>query len=49
MNIKRVIAIIRSDVLETLEARLKTLQVGGVTVSTVKGYGGTRACTRATG
>lgn len=39
MNIKRVIVIIPSDVLKKLEARLKTLQVGGVTVSRVKGYG----------
>ncbi len=39
MSIKRVIAIIPSDMLKTLEARLKALQVGGITVSRVKGYG----------
>lgn len=39
MSIKRVIAIIRSDVLAPLEERLKVLRVGGLTVSRVKGYG----------
>ncbi|MEP6657097.1 MAG: P-II family nitrogen regulator [Betaproteobacteria bacterium] len=39
MSIKRVIAIIRSDMLGSLEARLKKLQIGGITVSRVKGYG----------
>ena len=39
MSIKRIIAIIPSDVLKALESRLKTLHVGGVTVSRVKGYG----------
>ncbi len=39
MSIKRVIAIVRADVLVPLEERLKRLHVGGVTVSRVKGYG----------
>lgn len=39
MSIKRVIAIIRADMLGIFEARLKRLQVGGITVSLVKGYG----------
>ena len=39
MEVKRVIAIIRSEALEALEEKLKSLHVGGVTVSRVKGYG----------
>lgn len=39
MAIKRVIAIIRGDMLATLEERLKRLHIGGITVSRVKGYG----------
>lgn len=39
MSTKRVIAIMRADMLGALEARLKRLQVGGITVSRVKGYG----------
>jgi nitrogen regulatory protein PII len=39
MEYKRIIAIIPNDVLAPLEARLKGLGVGGMTVSRVKGYG----------
>jgi nitrogen regulatory protein P-II 1 len=39
MEVKRVIAIIRSEALDALEEKLKSLHVGGVTVSRVKGYG----------
>lgn len=39
MNIKYVVAIVRSDSLEALEAKLSSLQIGGITVTNVKGYG----------
>jgi nitrogen regulatory protein P-II 1 len=39
MNIKYVVAIVRSDSLKKLEAKLHSIRVGGVTVSKVKGYG----------
>ncbi len=39
MEVKRVVAIIRSEALDALENKLKSLHVGGVTVSRVKGYG----------
>ncbi|TKC86890.1 P-II family nitrogen regulator [Trinickia terrae] len=40
MEIKCVVAIVRSDVLETLERRLGAIHIHGVTVSRVKGFGG---------
>ncbi|MGH8790459.1 MAG: P-II family nitrogen regulator [Cupriavidus necator] len=39
MNIKYVVAIVRSDNLKMLEVRLNSIRVGGVTVTNVKGYG----------
>ena len=39
MEIKKITAIIRSDLLEKVEERLKTLGIKGVSVSNVKGYG----------
>lgn len=39
MEFKRIIAIIPNEALAVLEASLKRLQVGGMTVSRVKGYG----------
>jgi nitrogen regulatory protein PII len=39
MEFKRVIAIIPNEVLQPLEARLRKLHVGGITVSRVLGYG----------
>jgi nitrogen regulatory protein P-II 1 len=39
MEIRCVVAIVKSDVLETLERRLGAIHVHGVTVSRVKGFG----------
>ncbi|QCP53673.1 P-II family nitrogen regulator [Trinickia violacea] len=39
MEIRCVVAIVRSDVLEALERRLGAIHVHGVTVSKVKGFG----------
>lgn len=39
MNIKYVVAIVRSDALDALESRLQAIRVDGLTVSRVKGYG----------
>ena len=39
MNIKYVVAILPSSSLESLEATLRTIRIGGVTVTKVKGYG----------
>ncbi len=39
MNFRKVTAIIRPDLLEQVEDRLKVLNVPGVSVSKVKGYG----------
>jgi nitrogen regulatory protein P-II 1 len=39
MEIRCVVAIVRSDVLETLERRLGAIHIHGVTVSKVKGFG----------
>ncbi|AJZ57148.1 nitrogen regulatory P-II family protein [Paraburkholderia fungorum] len=39
MEIRCVVAIVRSDVLERLEKRLGAIHVHGVTVSRVKGFG----------
>ncbi len=39
MEIRCVVAIVRSDVLEKLEKRLGAIHVHGVTVSKVKGFG----------
>ena len=39
MESRCVVAIVRSDVLETLERRLGAIHVHGVTVSKVKGFG----------
>lgn len=39
MNFRKVTAIIRPDLLEQVENRLKVLNVPGVSVSKVKGYG----------
>lgn len=39
MGYKYVIAIIRDDLLDALEAELRRLRVRGLTVSRVKGYG----------
>lgn len=39
MGYKYVIAVIRDDLLDALEAQLRRLRVRGLTVSKVKGYG----------
>ena len=39
MDLKRVTAIVRTDVLEDVERRLRQLGVPGLTVSRVKGFG----------
>lgn len=39
MNFRKVIAIFRSSRLETVEERLRSLRVKGVSVTEVKGYG----------
>ena len=39
MDLKQVIAIVRTDALEDIEARLRQLGVPGLTVSRVKGFG----------
>lgn len=39
MKIKMITAIVRSDLLEKIEERLKCVGVRGVSVSNVKGYG----------
>ena len=39
MDIKLVVAIVRTDALENVEARLRQLCVPGLTVSRVKGFG----------
>jgi Cu(I)/Ag(I) efflux system protein CusF len=39
MNLKYVVAVIRADVLDALEVKLASLQVRGLTVSKVKGFG----------
>ena len=39
MNLKYVVAVIRADVLDALEAKLASLHVRGLTVSKVKGFG----------
>lgn len=39
MEIRCVVAIVRSDILETLERRLGAIHIHGVTVSKVKGFG----------
>ena len=39
MNFKYVVAVIRSDALESLEARLAGIHVGGITLTKVKGFG----------
>ena len=39
MELKKITAIIRSDQLEDVENRLKSLDVPGITVDHVKGYG----------
>ncbi|OGB26673.1 MAG: transcriptional regulator [Burkholderiales bacterium RIFCSPLOWO2_02_FULL_57_36] len=39
MSLKYVVAIIRPDVLDALEARFESLQVPGMTVTKAKGFG----------
>src|SRR3989442_15820263 len=39
MNFKYVVAIVRPDAVESLEARFKSLGVGGITLTRVKGFG----------
>lgn len=39
MSLKYVVAVIRADVLDALEAKLGSLRVRGLTVSKVKGFG----------
>ena len=39
MSLKYVVAVIRADVLDALEAKLVSLHVRGLTVSKVKGFG----------
>jgi nitrogen regulatory protein P-II 1 len=39
MNFKYIVAIVRSDAFHALEAKLASLRVGGMTVTTVKGFG----------
>ena len=39
MNFKYVVAIVRPDAVESLEARFKSLGVGGITLTKVKGFG----------
>lgn len=39
MEIRKVTAIIRTDVLEEVEAKLQELRVPGITVTRVRGYG----------
>ena len=39
MNFKYVVAIVRPDAVESLEAGFKSLGVGGITLTKVKGFG----------
>jgi nitrogen regulatory protein PII len=39
MELKKIVAIVRKDVLENVEHRLQQLGVPGVTIGQVKGYG----------
>jgi len=39
MSIKYLVAIVPSNSLESLEATLRSIRIGGVTVTKVKGYG----------
>jgi nitrogen regulatory protein PII len=39
MNFKYVVAIVRPDTVESLETRLKSIGVGGITLTKVKGFG----------
>ncbi|TBR72409.1 MAG: P-II family nitrogen regulator [Burkholderiaceae bacterium] len=39
MNFKYVVAIVRSDAVESLETKLASIHVGGITLTKVKGFG----------
>jgi nitrogen regulatory protein PII len=39
MNFKYIVAIVRPDAVESLETRLKSIGVGGITLTKVKGFG----------
>lgn len=39
MNFKYVVAIVRSDAVESVERKLRSIGVGGITLTKVKGFG----------
>ncbi len=40
MDFKYIVAVVRSDALESLEAKLADIHIGGITLTKVRGYGG---------